>query len=307
VDTVELATHLMRKQWGVASRTQLEAVGLTPRQVSRLTQVHGFARLHHGVLGMPQRASSAYGDAYAAQLAAPSPRAAATGITALAALGIDVVRYTADEVLPAEAHDPELVRTRRRSQLIIHAGPLPEIRSLRGTDLRVCAPLPSLARVFAADDRVRAVWAAEDGLRKGILKPADLEALSQCVAASRVSWLRAVDQRSQSPLETWSRLAAADDGIVGLAPQVPVLTASGERFVDLGLLALRLGWECDGKLYHPIDGPTYFADRRRERLLRDAGWEIYRIRWSDMLLFPERTLREMHAAIEGRARRLRRA
>jgi very-short-patch-repair endonuclease len=295
----------MQKQWGVASRAQLEAAGLTARQVSRLTQVHGFERLHHGVLGMPEREASAYGTAYAAQLAAPSPHAAAAGVTALAALGIDVVRYTADEVLPAEAHAPTLLRTRRRSNLTIHAGPLPEIRTLRGTELRVCAPLPSLARVFAADDRLRAVWAAEDSLRKGILKPADLQALSHLVMAGRRAWLRAVDQRSQSPLETWSRLAAADDGIEGLVPQVPVLTASGERFVDLGLLELQLGWECDGKLYHPIDGPTFFADRRRERLLRDAGWEIYRIRWSDMLLFPERTLREMHAAIEGRARRLR--
>lgn len=293
-----IADTVMRAQHGLASRAQLRAVGLGERTISRLVGQGELERLHRGVYGVPGWPMSPIRTAYAAQLAAPSTRAAAAAATALEAQGIEVVRYTTDELLPAEVLDPAVSQRRRRRGLVIHPGELPAVVT-RGP-VRACAILPALGQLLCWGDPLRAIWACEYALREGKVELAALQQLVAGLPYPAAARLARVNQTSESPLETWIRVEAAAEGVT-LTPQIKVKVGKIVR-VDLGIEALRIGWEADGRDFHPTDGPTYFADRKREKQLRAAGWEIHRICWSDMLGFRDRTISEIRSAIALRQR-----
>ena len=100
VDPALLADSVLRPQLGVGTRAQLRAAGLADRTISRLVDRGELTHEHRGVYGLSGWPSTALRVAYAGQLAAPSPLAAAASTTALEIQGIEVVRYSAEECLP---------------------------------------------------------------------------------------------------------------------------------------------------------------------------------------------------------------
>ncbi|MDX6274933.1 MAG: hypothetical protein QOJ92_2143 [Frankiales bacterium] len=274
MDRFVAADAAIRAGHGVASLRALVAAGVGDNHVYRLTDSGLLVRLHHGVYGLAGWPRSAEFAARAAQ-AAGSEQAVVDGVTALRLRQIDVVRYYRDEELADEICDPAVARRRIRPGLTIHPGPLPDFQEVDG--LRAVATSAALLRLMRGDDRLRAVWAAEDAWRKRRLTPEDLAQLRAALPVSRRPWVDAVDPRSESPLETWVRLCAADEEME-LEPQIE---AEGYR-MDLGIRAARVGVECDGKTAHPWEDEPVAADRIRERVLRAAGWDIIRVRWADM-------------------------
>lgn len=298
VDPALIADALLRGQHGVGSHAQLREAGIGLRTITRLADRGELERLHRGVYGLPGWPVTPIRTAYAAQLAAPSPHAAAAAASALEAQGVEVMRYTADEQLPAEVLDPSIAQRRWRHGLILHPGQLPAV--LTSGPVRACAILPALGQLLCWGDRVRAIWACEYALREKLASGTALDELVAGLPHVARARLALVDPASESPLKSWVRIEAGADGIE-LTPQIPVQVGKTVR-VDLGIEHLRIGWEMDGRAFHPVDGPRYFADRQREKLLRIAGWEIQRICWSDMLCFRDRTIAEMRAAIARRQR-----
>lgn len=82
-----------------------------------------------------------------------------------------------------------------------------------------------------------------------------------------------IDGRSQSAPESILRLRWQDcPDLPKPTPQVPVLTPSGMRFLDLGVPEIKYAAEYDGSEFH---GPEQLADdTERRNLLADDGWEI---------------------------------
>jgi hypothetical protein len=70
-----------------------------------------------------------------------------------------------------------------------------------------------------------------------------------------------------SPIEesVWSDIRLAG---LPFFPQLPVL----KFFLDFGCPFLRIGIECDGKAWHDSE-----LDKKRDAMLADAGWTIFRI------------------------------
>ena len=296
MDPLRIADTVIRQGHGVATYAELLRAQVTPSQVRRLTVTGHLVRLHQGVYALSGWPASPEHSARAAQ-AAGSARAAADGVTALRVRGIDVVRYRADEELPDEICDPTVTRRRFRDRLIVHPGPMPVVHVRM--DLRAVAPVAALLRPLHGSDRLRAVWAMEDALRKRLVTREQLASLRDGLPRSRQAWVDAVDARSESPLETWARLHAADAGIE-LEPQIPV----GGYRIDLGIRAALLGVEADGKAAHPWDYEPAAADRTRERWLRGAGWDLIRIRWADMISRPGWVIQEIRRTAARRTRSL---
>lgn len=83
---------------------------------------------------------------------------------------------------------------------------------------------------------------------------------------------------SDSLLEHRVREALRDGGLDPSSGPVPVDCAGTILHVDVAFPGVRLAIECDGKRFH-TSVAAFEADRRRWRLLRQAGWRIVWVTW----------------------------
>nr|WP_239522008.1 DUF559 domain-containing protein [Geodermatophilus sabuli] len=134
----------------------------------------------------------------------------------------------------------------------------------------------------------------------------DLAALAWLHETSRGRWrasrvgtaLPLVDGRSESPPESWVRVACVRAGLPAPVPQF-VVVAGGEFLgrVDLAWPEARLVVEYEGP--HHFDGLQIRQDDRRYARLVAAGWRVIRLSAAD--------LRDMDAVVSRIAQALREA
>lgn len=89
------------------------------------------------------------------------------------------------------------------------------------------------------------------------------------------------DARSESPAESWTRLAIIDAGLPVPTPQVEVdLEGWGQVRLDLAYLHLKIAIEYDGAEFHGEDRREH--DLARRAALRRAGWFVLVVRKEDL-------------------------
>lgn len=82
-----------------------------------------------------------------------------------------------------------------------------------------------------------------------------------------------VDAKSESPQESWLRLALIDSGLPRPDTQIEVALEDGTNaFLDMGYRAINLGIEYDGD-GHQTDRATYVKDHHRVPMVQNRGWE----------------------------------
>jgi hypothetical protein len=270
---VFLGTHALAE--GAVTQRQLKA-GL-------------YRRLLRNVYADPGLVADHQLHARAAALVMPSDavlggRSAATWLGAPFASPIEPVLVLAP---PASAwRGPRGVRVHRTTVRAIDVMTVAD-------DVRITAPLRTAWDVAALEALPTAVAALDGMVREGHL---DIEALCRVHAGSRGRWrasrvakvLPLVDGRSESPPESWVRVACARAGLPAPVPQFVVL-AAGEFLgrVDLAWPEHRLIVEYEGA-YHFDELQIHRDDRRYERLVA-AGWRVIRLSAAD--------LRDMDAVI----------
>lgn len=99
------------------------------------------------------------------------------------------------------------------------------------------------------------------------------------------------DGRSESAAETLTRLVLVQNNLKGFVPQYPI-TLGGERFrMDFAWERERLVLEFDGDLKYTGEfgdpAEVIRAERRREKLLTNAGWRVIRVNWVMVTRTPE--------------------
>lgn len=153
-------------------------------------------------------------------------------------------------------------------------------------DIRITAPLRTAWDVSALETVPTAVAALDGMVRAGHL---DLDALRRAHASSRARWrasrvakvLPLVDGRSESPPESWVRVACARAGLPAPVPQFVVLV--GGQFLgraDLAWPEQRLIIEYEGA-YH-FDELQILRDDGRYQQLVAAGWRVIRLSAADL-------------------------
>lgn len=169
-----------------------------------------------------------------------------------------------------------------------------------GGVVRLTSPLRTAWEVCALETTASAVALLDGMTRAGHLHAA---ALGGLVVSTRGQWgsrrvakvVPLVDGRSESPPESWVRVACARAGLLAPVPQYDVV--EGGEFlgrVDLAWPGQRLIVEYEGA-YHFEGLQIQRDDRRYERLVA-AGWRVIRLSAVD--------LRDMDAVVARIAREL---
>jgi hypothetical protein len=208
----------------------------------------------------------------------------------------------------ASSVDPVLVVVPPRSAwrgprgVLVHRSTLaPEdVVTMNDGDVRVTSALRTAWDVAALETVPTAVAFLDGMVRAGHL---DLEACRRDQAGAHGRWrttrvasvLTLVDGRSESPPESWVRVACARGGLPAPVPQFVVIEA-GEFLgrVDLAWPEARLIVEYEGA--HHFEGIQISKDDERYRRLEAAGWRVIRLSAAD--------LRDMEAVVARIARAL---
>lgn len=193
-------------------------------------------------------------------------------------------------------------RRRNRRDLVFHG------RALRLGDVEVRhhVPITTVARTLvdlaASLDRLDAVWAIDDALRRRLCSPVQLDAASArytsaggAAAAARIA---EADGKAESILETAGRLTLADFGIPLPMPQFQVFDRDATLIarLDGAYPDRRLGLEFDGREVHE-QPDAVLRDRRRQNRLEALGWNVLRFTWWDVVHDPERFARDVRRAL----------
>lgn len=181
---------------------------------------------------------------------------------------------------PARATDRASFRNERLAEL-----PGVDTCLLRGL------PTTSLARTvvdLARTGSLRdAVVAGDAALRRGMQAADLLAVVARCAGwpGARTSVLlpALTDGRSESALESLSRVAFHECGIPLPEPQVEIhLDEHCLARVDYLWRAHNVIGEADGRMKY-VDAETHYREKRREQLLRDLGFEVVRWGWADAM------------------------
>lgn len=172
------------------------------------------------------------------------------------------------------------------------------VTTLARTVVDCARALPAHRALVIADSAVRA------GLREHDVHRC-VESLRGGRGIRRARWLLTlVDGGSESPGETLTRLALIEAGLPRPVTQVPVHTAEGMRYGDMGWPDRRVLVEFDGRVKY-ADGhgsggaAALIAEKRRQEAIEDAGWIVLRVMWEDLRTperLTERVLSAFHRA-----------
>lgn len=212
-------------------------------------------------------------------------------------------------VLPRDARVwismPIASRMRRRHRLRYQRTPLPETDRAQVRQFAVTTPVRTAFDLGRYLPRVEALITL-DAMCRQLIALRDLQAL----ASDRWSWPRSrqleellplVEPRSESPMETRTRLLLHDAGVAAPVPQYEVRAADGSWIgrVDLAYPQWRIAIEYEGD--HHRERDQFRRDIARSNALREAGWLLLRFTADDILRCPDNTVRQVLAAIKERS------
>jgi very-short-patch-repair endonuclease len=189
-----------------------------------------------------------------------------------------VVRTTGP-VPPCDDHADDVVR---------HVGVVPE-----GDRAEVAGvPVTSLVRtvrdsLLTADDGAHGLVVLDAGLRAGLSGDV-ADHVARATGRRGVRLARAVvpfgDDGAESVGESLARAALLGLGLAAPLTQVPVSTADGDYWSDLGWPEWRTVVEYDGRMKYGADQGVraLLQEKRREDLLRGEGWRVLRLDGRDL-------------------------
>lgn len=154
--------------------------------------------------------------------------------------------------------------------------PLQDVDVIDG--IRITTPLRTTSDLLRRLYRPYALAAADGMARAGMVDVGELisfvarlKGYPGIVQARSLSVL--VEERSQSPGESWMRLRVHDAGFPPPKPQVRVIDHAGTSFyLDLAYPEILVGVEYDGREFHSSDDHREHDRRRREHLCDTLGW-----------------------------------
>jgi hypothetical protein len=259
--------------------------GSTWRRLFPDVYVHGDVKLDHRV----------WCDAVALTL--PNGYALG-GLTAAYLWGVNLLPRDA----PVGVVVPRTKRLRPDPRVAVHYTVLGKGDLTRFGGLPVTTPERTAFDLGRRGPRASALVAVDALLHRRVVKLDRLQAL----AAERRAWpgalllnevLLLAEPLAESPMETYLRLLLHDAGLPAAVAQYEIRDSAG-RFlgrVDLAWPELRLAIEYEGD--HHRERGQFQRDIARLNALRAAGWTVLRFTAEDVLRRPDRTVRQVAAAM----------
>ncbi|HYU86030.1 MAG TPA: type IV toxin-antitoxin system AbiEi family antitoxin domain-containing protein [Kribbellaceae bacterium] len=194
-------------------------------------------------------------------------------------------------------------------EVVQHAGRLVEAdlsSTAGGLATSVARSVADAARLTSYES---AVVVADAALQRRLVTSEQLSAELAAVggrigASTAIKALRFADARAESPGESRLRVLLADHGFPLPTLQAQLSTATGEFVARVDFLFddAKVVIEFDGESKYGEDGAEVVAEKWREDRIRELGYVVVRVSWSD-LATPEKTAERVRAAFERAARR----
>lgn len=279
------------RQGFVLTRAQARLDGLSDAEVRRLIRGGTWSSPHYGLVAVTAPADDRERHALAATAAALVRTACVSGTSAAVLLGLPLIRESGPVVLTAR----EPSRMGLRGDVLVRSAALPASQriSWHGT------PVTSASRTIvdlARADRAAGLVAADAALHEHVVDPDELARVGELCAG----WpgaravrdvLRLASPLAESPLESLTRLLAADAGLP--APELQVWI--GGYRVDLLWRAAQVIVEADGRVKYDRD--ELWREKRRQEHLERLGFRVVRVLWDDITRRPGETVRRIRDAL----------
>jgi hypothetical protein len=279
---------LARRQHGVASRTQMMALGLSGAGIQRRAEAGRLHRLHRGVYAVGHTGLTPQGRWLGAVLAC-GEGAVLSHASAAALWGLPWPRRRrVDVTVPGRGG-----RATRRG-LAIHRAPLAGGDVLSREGIPVTSPSRTLVDLADYGDRRRLERAVDEALRLGFnigrVAPTHGKRGSGLLATLQREHVPG-STRTRSPLEELMLALRSESDL----PAPLVNSKLGRWEVDFAWPERRLIVETDGRGTHSTPG-AFERDRLKDAELTVAGWRVVRI--------TQRRLEEDPGAVTAHLRQL---
>ncbi len=266
----------------------IHLAGQHPRtDVERLVRDGTWARVRHGayvdaawLADGPADRRRALARLEALRRASPQPplllRESAALVWGLPLVAVPAVTHAASASNPTSRGARDVAR---------HVVDVPEEHTTEHRGHRVTTLERTAVDCAAALPPYAALVVADAALHVGADRDAMLALLGGARGRRGVRRARTVlevaDGGAESPGETWTRWTVLRLGFPAPETQVPVDTADGRFWADLGYAAWRVLIEYDGAEKYGADGRDAVAalrrERRRQLAVEDAGWRVVRV------------------------------
>lgn len=241
--------------------------------------------------------------ARAAIISAGVPGAVASHATAARLHGVEVPAGHRREHVNVEREH----RRRDRPDLGFHTRDLYDGEVVRRDGLPVTSVARTVADLTGVVDRLPAVWALDDALRRALTTRDEVAAVvgrwrggAGCALAR--TRLDEADGLAESVLETAGRLALRDHGVPLPVAQYEVRAADGTVVarLDGAYPEHRVALEFDGADHHGLP-EAVFRDRARQNVLTELGWTVLRFTWWDVVRDPAGVGERVRRTLAARA------
>lgn len=300
------------RQGGPFSTAQALAAGYESREIARLVRSGDWTRLRRGVLvRSTELPDDDVGRAIVAlraiALKAKSPVVASHRTAAM------IYQLAALKGIPEylEVVRPDAMRGRIEAGVRWRCGALPDTHVANIDGICCTSVARTVIDVARETDFREGLVLAESALNRGLTTVSELRTVHEFCAdwsgartSSRV--VSFASPLSESPGESLSRIVFADGGLPEPLQQQEIYDAAGFiGRVDFLWKERHTIAEFDGRVKYLDSGDdkrTLYEEKRREDRLREAGYEVVRFSWSDILNRPAWVVAQIHRAFARAAR-----
>jgi predicted transcriptional regulator of viral defense system len=284
--------------------------GISERRLKSLIHAGSLTRVRHGVYATRSAIEYAAFNARRGQALQVAAVGSVVGRDAVASHHSAALMYGIDLLSqPKEIVTMTRPSTKRSSRprsdgIIFHTADLPpgHVTSLYG--LLVTTASRTVIDLARTSPFRHAVVAADSALRAELTTKAELANIADtCHRWPGVRQARQViefsDERAESPLESCARVAFAEAGLEAPELQVTIHGPDWSFRTDFCWTEHRVIAEADGlaKYNNKKDLVEQF---KRDRLLRDVGYQVIHFTWHELMTTPEVVIARIRAAIAAR-------
>jgi hypothetical protein len=291
------------------------AAGISETRLARLVRDGELIRVRRGVYATAAILARAENDprlAHAVEVAAVTAgtrKGIPSHHSAARMHGLDMLRTPPAETVTLTVVPGTRTGQRGRSSVIQHVAELPADHVAKLYGQPVTSPARTVADIARTCTFMEAVVVADSALRERHTSKTELRrVLARCERWPGISRAREVVDFAtgvaESALESCARVSFRDQGLPTPELQVNIIGRGGGIVarVDFFWRSFSTIAEADGLLKY--DGrDKAIAELKRDRLLREAGFEVVHFTWKELFAEPGRVAARIRAAFT-RARRL---
>jgi hypothetical protein len=300
----------------VGTASAWQAAGLSRSDLARLVAVGDLVRLRYGVYACAAEFAAANADparTHALHVAGTTGRiggGVASHQSAAILRGLSLLTKPPDETVTITVPPGKHAGPYGRAGVIRHSADLPANQVTRvfgvpvttagRTVVDIARTSPFMDGVVVADSAIHELQTNKTELRK---------VLKGCAGWPGIGQAREVvdfaSGEAESVFESCARVVFHEHGLP--PPELQVLLSGADggvvAWVDFFWPRYRVVGETDGLLKY-TDSRSAITELKRDRLLREAGFEVVHLTWQELFGQPERVIARIRAAF-ARAARLR--